>query len=155
MKRVLLAMVLLAGVVFNTAAARPGFGLGLMLGEPSGLSAKAWLSPTMAIDAGVAFTFWQGLTPAVHADLLFHNFRLVHVMSGSLPFYIGVGARARIKANDLRLGVRVPLGMEYLMARSPFGLFAEIAPIVDFTPKIRFDGSIAVGFRYYFGRYGP
>ena len=33
---------------------RQGFGIGLIVGEPTGLSAKKWLSDTTAIDAAVA-----------------------------------------------------------------------------------------------------
>ena len=33
---------------------RQGFGIGLIVGEPTGLSAKKWLSDATAIDAAVA-----------------------------------------------------------------------------------------------------
>jgi len=45
----------LVGVMFSTplSAQNRGFGMGLMLGEPTGLSAKAWTSPINAVDFGL------------------------------------------------------------------------------------------------------
>ncbi|MBI3766102.1 MAG: hypothetical protein HY277_06330, partial [Ignavibacteriales bacterium] len=34
-----------------------GFGIGILIGEPTGVSVKGWLNATNAIDAGVAWSF--------------------------------------------------------------------------------------------------
>ena len=34
-----------------------GFGIGVIIGEPTGISLKHWMSQTTALDAGVAWGF--------------------------------------------------------------------------------------------------
>ena len=62
-----------------------GLGLGLIFGEPTGLSAKMWTSERTAIDAALA---WSFSTPGwfhVHADFLIHNYDIITVSTGRLP----------------------------------------------------------------------
>ncbi|MCK4431244.1 MAG: hypothetical protein KAW19_08060, partial [Candidatus Aminicenantes bacterium] len=41
----------------NAAAQESGFGLGIILGEPTGISFKNWIGSRTAIDGGVAWSF--------------------------------------------------------------------------------------------------
>lgn len=158
-RKVILALsfmlVLLPGLLFTAAAAQPnGFGLGIILGEPTGLSAKIWTSDHTAVDAALAWSYW--LYPAVHfhVDGLWHTNSLIEPDNGFLPLYIGVGGRVKLASgsNLLRLGLRVPFGAEYVFARAPVGLFLELVPIFDVAPvPAGFSWNSAVGIRYYFG----
>jgi len=38
-------------------AQQKGFGLGVVLGEPTGISAKFWLTPGTALDFGLGYSF--------------------------------------------------------------------------------------------------
>ena len=49
-----------------------GFGAGIILGEPTGLSAKSWLSQQNAIDLGLAYSFRHRGYFHLHADYLWH-----------------------------------------------------------------------------------
>ena len=49
----------------------------------------------------------------IHGDYIFHNFNLIRISGGKLPFYYGIGARIKT-ANKTRFGVRVPLGLAYI-----------------------------------------
>ena len=52
-------------------------GLGVMAGEPTGLSAKTWLGKTTAVDAGLAWSLSGDKDLQAHADYLIHNSELL------------------------------------------------------------------------------
>src|SRR5512141_1247508 len=81
-----------------------GFGLGVILGEPTGVSAKLWTSPVNAFDFGLGWSFggdrigkheqdYSGGTRVhFHMDYLWHAFDVIH-SSERFPLYYGVGGR--------------------------------------------------------------
>jgi len=160
MNRKVLTVFAIASICISVAAARPqGLGLGLMGGNPSGLSLKVWTGPHVALDAGLGYALWYGQALSFHGDVLWHSSSLLQSsQDGYLPLYIGLGARV-VMANepdypDMRIGVRVPFGLEYVFASAPIGLFLEVVPTFDLSgvpPKHGFFGPQgSVGFRYYF-----
>ncbi|MEX2639606.1 MAG: hypothetical protein WD266_02890 [Balneolales bacterium] len=125
------------------------FGVGIMLGEPTGISVKSWNSNRSAFGIGAAWSL-SGRNEALHlhADYLLHSwFR--DVRRRRLAFYYGLGGRV-IFAGDATAGVRIPLGLNYVFQSIPFDIFAEGVPILDLTPDTEFAGNGAVGIRYYF-----
>jgi len=157
MKHGLVAAIVVVCIGTSVAAAAPGLiGLGVMGGEPSGFSAKLWLGNHVALDAGLGYAYlWHGQGVHAHGDLLLHTGSLLPSLVGFLPLYAGVGVRARLANgvdNPMAVGLRVPFGAEYVLPVIPLGVFFEVAPIVDFTPEVGFNGNAAVGVRYYFGR---
>ena len=56
-----------------------GFGAGIVLGEPTGISLKYWTKPTNAWDAGVAWGFGREGAFHLHADHLWHKYNLIRV----------------------------------------------------------------------------
>ena len=76
-----------------------GSGFGIMLGEPSGISLKQWLSQESAIDIGIAYSFVQTSSFQVQLDYVIHNYNLLTVKQGKLPFYYGIGGRIKLKGN--------------------------------------------------------
>lgn len=126
-----------------------GIGLGLIVGEPTGISGKFWTGSTTAFDAGLAWSFIDEGAFHIHGDYIFHNMRLISVPEGTLPFYYGIGARIKT-ANDTKLGVRVPIGLAYLFSNAPIDIFLEVVPILDLTPKTDFSINAAIGARYFF-----
>jgi len=146
----------LAALVTGVAVARPsGIGLGVVIGEPTGISAKAWLSDNTAVDAGTAWSVSGGYQALhVHADFLLHSFNVLPVDVGELPIYYGVGGRIKlageVEDQDLRIGVRVPVGISYIFDSFPADLFLEVAPVVDLVPSTRLGWNSGAGIRYYF-----
>ena len=139
-----------------TAVFSPGtdlsgrFGAGFILGKPTGVSLKYFLNDTIAVDAAVGWDFHDESVP-VYGDLLWHKFDLITVPRGQLPFYLGVGGRVEIRSHDEdRVGLRVPFGASYIFDSLPLDVFAEIAPILDFTPSVRGGFTVGIGARWWF-----
>ena len=126
-----------------------GIGLGVILGEPTGVSFKSWVGRREAIDVAVAWSFDGEGAIHIHADYLFHNFRLFRIEKGDLILYYGIGARVKT-VNKTQVGVRIPLGLSYLFERDPIEIFFELGPIMNVTPKTLFRMTTGVGVRYFF-----
>jgi hypothetical protein len=157
MNRKILTVLAIGSICIGIAAAHPqGIGLGLMGGDPSGLSAKVWTGPHVALDAGLGYSVWSGNAIQVHGDVLWHtNSMLQSSADGYLPLYIGLGARVKLTDNShdyTRIGVRIPFGLEYVFSAVPIGLFLELVPTFDLAPSGHrgFGGNSSAGFRYYF-----
>ena len=129
-----------------------GFGLGIMLGEPTGLSAKGWISQRSAVDAGLAWSFVDEGSIHIHADYLYHFYNVFE--TPGLHLYLGVGGRIKMSNSehntDTRLGVRVPFGITYQFEETPVDVFFEIVPVLDLNPSTRGSINGAIGVRYYF-----
>ena len=143
----LLGVMILAG----SAAAQGNFGLGIILGEPTGVSAKLWITERTAIDAAAAWSFSNETAFHLHADYLFHNFDLISVEKGKLPVYFGIGGRVKFEDESL-IGVRIPVGLAYFFDGAPIDIFLEVVPILDLAPDTEFTANAAVGIRYFFGQ---
>ena len=154
-----IVLTVLIGLISTSAFAQDRLGIGLIVGEPTGLSVKYWLDEEHAIDGAAAWSFWDEDGFQLHADYLWHNFDLLGSAAAcdTLPVYYGVGARLKFwddngKHDDdghTAFGIRVPVGISYLFDNAPFDVFAEIVPILDFAPDIDLDLNIAVGLRFY------
>lgn len=160
MNRSVVSVLAIASICIGVAVAQPqGVGLGLMGGDPNGLSLKVWTSPRVALDAGLGYSYWRGQALHVHGDVLWHSRSLTQSADGYLPLYIGLGARVKLADNaheypDMRVGIRIPFGLEYVFASIPVGLFLELVPVIDLSPGRDFGGNSSVGFRYYFSGSG-
>ena len=126
-------------------------GVGLIVGEPTGLSLKAWQDSTHAIDVGLGWTAEHNESFHVHADYLFHDFSVFKPSTGRMPLYYGVGgAISRKSGDDTHVGIRVPFGISYLLENSPLEIFGEIAPRADFSTNSHLIVDAALGIRFYF-----
>jgi hypothetical protein len=144
-----ITIIFLFVLIANIQAQDSGTGIGIIVGEPTGFSAKHWLSNTTAIDGAVAWSFVDGGAFHLHADYLLHSFHLIRIEEGKLPFYYGIGGRLKT-SDDVQLGVRVPLGLAFIFPTTPIDIFLEVVPILDFIPKTDFRINAALGARYYF-----
>lgn len=131
--------------------------LGVILGEPTGLSAKHWMTTNTALDFGAAWSFGESGNFHLHCDYLYHNYEIFKVEEGSLPLYFGIGGRVRFEGDDpldknrgTRVGIRIALGLEYLVAAYPMSIFFEVAPIVDIAPATEGSMNGGLGIRYVF-----
>lgn len=124
-------------------------GAGIIVGEPTGFSFKYWLTEKTALDAGLAWSFLDENAFQFQADYLIHNFTLIKISEGKLPFYFGIGGRLKF-SNDVTFGIRVPVGLAYILKDAPIDVFLEFVPILDLLPKTDFTISAAIGGRYFF-----
>ena len=156
MKRAALVLLLfgcLAG--FSHGASNHNFGLGIIVGEPTGVSFKFWSSQTVGWDAGAAWSFVDGSFFQIHGDILLHNFNLLKVDTGRMSLYYGAGARLKFGSNDTSgsdtiLSLRVPIGIAYEFDKTPVELFLEVVPMLDLVPRTAVGMAGAIGFRYFF-----
>jgi hypothetical protein len=126
-----------------------GVGLGVILGEPTGVSFKTWLKKTHAIDAAAAWSFGREDALHLHADYLIHNYSLLTFDKTTIPLYYGIGGRLKFE-NNSRFGVRFPVGITVFIREAPIDLFLEVVPILNLAPDTDFDMNAAIGARYYF-----
>jgi hypothetical protein len=133
----------------NSLAQNKQFGLGIILGEPTGLSAKLWTTNENAFDFAAAWSFRRDGRLLLQADYVWHIFNLIHVSSGKLPFYVGIGGRVILR-DDPDVGVRIPFGLDYIFADAPVDIFFELVPILDLAPETDFDLGGGIGARFWF-----
>jgi hypothetical protein len=148
MKRILQAVLTLL-IASACLAQDRGFGLGVILGEPTGLSGKYWTSSNNAIDAGMAWSFRKAGFFHVHADYLWH-FPLQTETSERFTFYTGVGGRLGVVSHDALLGIRIVGGFAYWPKNTPLDIFVEIAPVVDLAPATELSANGGIGIRFFF-----
>ena len=143
--------IILLTVLFSTTAIAQnrGFGAGVILGNPTGVSLKAWQSQTTAIDAAIAWNFGKYDALIIHADYLWHNFSLINVEKGKLPLYYGIGASG-VFTSDFGLAVRGVVGLDYMFATVPIDIFLEIVPALLIIPSSDFSVDAGIGVRYFF-----
>ena len=138
------------------AAALPssshGFGIGVIAGEPTGVSLKQWMTGGNALDCALAWSFEEKEAFQIHVDYLYHMVSAGDLRIPGWKFYLGAGGRLKLEEGDSRLGMRVPLGVTYLFKSSPFDFFLEIAPVLDVVPGTEFQMNGGFGIRYYFGQ---
>jgi hypothetical protein len=149
------------------------FGLGLELGEPSGLNGKYFVSSNHALDFGLGYMYngyYYGDGIHLYADYLWHPLSLVSADAFELPFYIGVGGRFwnfdygcdrfgnNCGANSSAIGVRVPIGISFDLNNVPLDIYVQIVPALDFftgayryhNDRIYLDFGGNVGIRFWF-----
>jgi hypothetical protein len=142
-------LVVLALLPATAAAQREGFGVGIIVGEPTGISIKQWLSSKTAVDAAIAWSFARESSFHLHADYLVHAFDEFQTTE-AVPLYYGIGGRLKSsKGGDARLGVRGVIGIGYLFREAPIDLFFEMAPILDLTPSTELSINGGFGARYF------
>ncbi len=132
------------------------FGLGVMLGEPTGISAKYWTSNTNAFAFGLGWSSYHpryddsGSRVHFHVDYLWHSMDSIR-SEERFVFQYGFGGRFKDRGGDNgSFAVRGVVGINWLPRNSPFDVFFEIAPSLELTPSTGFAVDGALGARFYF-----
>ncbi len=149
------------------------FGLGLELGQPTGLTGKYFLSESNALDFGVGYiyhSYWYGDDGLhLYLDYLWHPASLVSARAFELPFFIGVGGRfwdfdycrrrGECGYGGSAFGIRVPLGIAFDFNEVPLDIALNIVPTIDFVSgdyydqyrnRTHFGIDVSVAIRYWF-----
>ena len=146
--KTLLALVcmLAAGVSPLRAQTAGDVGAGVILGNPTGGTAKLWLNGSQALDAGVGFS----TNLALYGDYLWHSWKVLPQPSaGRLPVYLGMGAQIRTLSTN-EFGLRTVAGIAYWLPSNPVEIFLEIVPVFRLSPGNSVGLDAGVGLRYYF-----
>lgn len=168
----LVAASLLAATLRPAAATEVGynrkFGLGVMVGDPTGLSAKLWIAPTNALDFGLGFwgygvnnrcvnndcTHYGYNNGTFHMDYLWQS----NIVRGQaqLDWHIGVGGRTvwwgGCNNNCFELSARAPaVGLDLMFNNPAFiEVFFELALGLIIVPGIYPQIEGGLGGRFYF-----
>lgn len=149
MNRILGLLICLCSLGSVLTAQDKGFGLGIIIGEPTGLSGKYWVSSQNAIDAGMAWSFRHSGFLHLHADYLWHFPDAIQATQ-RFPLYAGIGGRIGFAKQDAVFGIRVVGGIAWWPKDAPIDVFLELAPIIDLAPASEFSVNGGFGVRYYF-----
>lgn len=152
-KIVLLTVVLIYSLLLfqNAQAQDRTFGIGGIIGDPDGVSVKAWLSESTAIAGAVSVDLGDSYSwLSVHADFLKQN-TVATWEEALLQTHFGGGVR--IVSGDFQdyIALRAPIGVDVNAIDAPMEVFMEVVPTIDVDPEFYFYFSGAMGFRYYFG----
>jgi hypothetical protein len=148
--RVRLTLVTLILFAAGTAVSQErGFGIGVMMGEPTGVNGKGWISSRSALDGGLAWSFRGDGYLHAHMDYLWHFTDVINSTQQVIP-YLGIGGRLTGFRSAAVVGVRVAGGLAWLPSGSPLDVFVEVAPIVDIIPETRASANAGVGVRIFF-----
>ena len=144
----ILALILVFSAPASVAQDK-GFGLGILLGDPTGLSAKLWTSSENAVDFGLAWSFRRDGFFHIHADYLWH-FDPQTRGPERFRFQTGIGGRLGAGKGSAVVGVRVPLIFAWWPRSVPLDVFVELAPLLDLVPATEFSVNGGVGVRFFF-----
>ncbi len=166
--RTVIALVLAIAAVPRVAAAdddegergvdKGTFGVGLIIGEPTGICAKLYLKDDQAIQAAVGGAFIGGGIQ-VHADYVFHPYILQTRDSFVLATYIGPGVRFiqysnGREASSVALGLRATGGLLFDFKEVPLDAFLEVSGVFEYQFEEGEGAGLALnagaGVRYYF-----
>ena len=159
-----LALLLLLPLLINlspsTASAQPdigSFGFGLILGDPTGLTAKGSLGGSNAWDLAIGTGYLGNLR--IHGDYLWN---INAFSSNEVGLYLGLGAvlgsgkgrgfivgGKEVEDEGFRLGIRGVAGVNAMPFSAPVELFLEVAPIIALIPRTGTGTDLAIGIRYY------
>lgn len=164
MKRNLSLLLLMVAVVVAvvTAGARPAraeVGVGLFLGEPTGLDLKLDLQRKTALDFVIGWHDFDDDGRDGYAHLTFLvNLANVHGRSVVVPFRLGVGGAVFDDndnfGDDINIGVRAPFEVGIRFRGTPLEIYGELAILIVLLDEnnnrddVELDGGI--GLRVYF-----
>lgn len=146
-------LALVLALVFAPAPARADggpFGLGIVLGEPTGITGLYRFGDRTAVDISLGIDALDDNGFYVHGVFLFFLPDLLGGGSVGLSPYLGPGAFVADAGNDVALGARVPFGLSLDFRRAPIQIYGEIAVGLLLVPDVDLGLGGAVGFRYFF-----
>lgn len=148
MKRLAIALCLLAPGSVARAQDRGSLGLGVVAGDPTALTLKTFLSRDLALDAGFGFSG----DAVLYGGALWHSWNLLpQPRRGRLAAYAGLGPRFELAHRDTEFGLRAMIGTAYWVAAHPIEAFFELGPVFPLERESGVDLDAGIGLRFYFG----
>jgi hypothetical protein len=147
-KRIFLLGVLVVLLAHAGLAQGHGLGLGLTIGEPTGISVKGWVTNSGAIQLGIGYPSLSSTNgTAISADYIWHS----HIFRSSeyFPLFYGIGGIFGVSSTDI-LGARGVFGIAWWPHRSSLDVFLQMVPTFYFQPASQFEFDFGFGIRYFF-----
>jgi hypothetical protein len=148
--RALVIVALLALAPTSARAEGGPFGLGLVVGKPTGISGAYHLGDSTAIAAALGLDVLGGKGFYIHGDFLFLLPDLLGGGAVGLRPYLGPGVWISDLGKRANLGARVPFGLSLDFRSAPIEIFAEISVSLRIIRDVNVGIGGALGFRYYF-----
>ena len=148
--------ILFMGTAFFFTTARSqdrGIGIGVIVGEPTGISAKIWGTQSTAFQFAIAWRTrdpFLGTRVGFSGDYVWHSFDAIHA-NERFPVFYGVGgAIASGGAFESVLGVRGVVGIDWLSRRAPIDVFFQVTPVLVLSPSTGVEIGAGLGMRFFF-----
>lgn len=131
------------------------FGLGAIVGAPTGISASYQLTDSNRIAGALGWSLGDDVNYHIHGDFLLLRPGAVVIDEIPLDVYFGIGARIKDrdtndKDDDFRLGARAPVGIYYHFEDPSIEVFGEFAFIMDVIESTALDFNLGLGARFWF-----
>lgn len=144
MKKLFLLLIITAGLttIYDRTHA---LGLGVIIGEPTGVSIKINRFPII----GVSWSVFNN-----RMSFTLDGWMINRDIKGDLDWYLGLGGSMYFKStgigeNEIGVGVRVPVGLQFWVQQE-WEIFMEVAPRLLVIPEPTFDPQGGIGVRYHF-----
>lgn len=151
MKNIIITLLLLTS---SAAYAGEETGIGLVLGMPSGISARHWIASDRSIEVNAGWSIVSKSRFLLNASYLWNKNDVVELKDETFDVFFGGGLSVRTKSGnqdgELVFGPRLPVGLSYFFADPKIELFGEAGLNVGIIPSsdIYFDAGLGV--RFYF-----
>lgn len=125
------------------------FGVGLIVGQPTGVTGAYALSDHTALDGAIGLGWIDDRDFYFHLEFDYYLPTLVRGGSVDLNAYLGIGGFF-FAHDDPGIGARAPFGLSLDFNTVPLEIFLELALLMPLVPDLDLDVRGALGFRYYF-----
>ena len=155
-------VILIIFTLQNVQAQNKKFGLGIIIGEPTGVSSKLWTSSTNAFDFGIGWSiggdrvgkydgyYDGGSRVHFHMDYLWHSFNAISSIE-RFPLYYGIGGRLNSGAGyNSSFAIRGVIGIAWLPRDTPLDIFLEVVPSLQLVTSTGFGIDAGIGTRFFF-----
>lgn len=129
--------------------------LGIVIGDPTGLSGRMQLDSQHSLDGALAYTHGHYSGVHLHATYLWDKARVLKSNEGPIFVYYGLGGRIITIDNgkhdgEVALGARAPIGLLYNFTNPNIEIFGELSAALDVVPETNVDLDIGIGARIRF-----
>ena len=143
---VLLAVLLTVSSSLAGSSEHDEFGLGITLGEPSGIHGQFFWSPRTALDVTAAWSLHDWFMTT--ADFQIYDYLLDS--PAEWRWYYGGGAYLALpESEDGTFGLRIPVGIRYHFPHSYVDAWAEIDPALQVLPDTQAEFQAGIGITFW------
>lgn len=126
-------------------------GIGLFLGQPTGITFEMDLAPSSWVDFKAAWNFGgPGFNLILQGNYEYAFLGKLAINELSLTPFAGLGAAVNLYDGGVAVGARVPAGVSHRMRNIPIELFLELGLDVYLVPAFDLGFSGGLGARYRF-----
>lgn len=140
---------------FGAESAHADNALGVVIGDPTGISGRFRLDDAHSLEGALAYSFGHHEGTEIHGTYLWDKARSFKTTEGPIYLYYGLGARLIFinhgdHDGDVAVGARAPIGVLYNFNNPNIEVFGEVALALDVAPSTEVDLDIGIGLRVRF-----